>query len=71
MEGGVIIRPPLLDGTNYEYWKARMVAFLKSMDNKTWKAIIKGWQHPVVVDTEGKSTSTLKPEENWSKKRIN
>jgi len=53
MEGVSSSRPPILDGTNYDYWKARMVAFLKSMDNKTWKAIIKGWDHPVVMDKDG------------------
>ena len=39
-EGGPVNRPPILDGTNYEYWKARMVAFLKSLDSRTWKAVI-------------------------------
>jgi len=67
MEGVSSSRPPILDGTNYDYWKARMVAFLKSMDNKTWKVIIKGWDHPVVMDKDGKATTTLKPEEEWSK----
>ena len=33
MEGGSVSRPPLLDGTNYDYWKARMMAFLRSMDS--------------------------------------
>lgn len=46
---------------------ARMVIFLKSMDNKTWKAIIKGWEHPVLMDKDGKATTTVKPEEEWSK----
>ena len=67
MEGGSISRRPILDGTNYDYWKTRMVAFLKSMDNKTWKAIIKSWEHPVVMDKDGTVTTTLKPEEEWSK----
>jgi len=44
-----------------------MVAFLESMDSKTWKAIIKGWEHPVVMDKDGKTTTTLKSEEEWSK----
>ncbi|XP_057425914.1 uncharacterized protein LOC130719307 [Lotus japonicus] len=30
---GSIHRPPMLDGTNYDYWKARMVAFLRSIDD--------------------------------------
>ncbi|KAK2357392.1 gag-protease polyprotein [Trifolium repens] len=63
MEGGSAGRPPLLDGTNYDYWKSRMMAFLKSMDSQTWKAVIKGWEHPVM-----RGTTNLKPEENWSKK---
>jgi len=67
MEGGSITKPPILDGTIYDYWKGRMVAFLKSMDRKTWKVVIKGWHHLVVVDKDGKCTSTLKAEEDWSK----
>jgi hypothetical protein len=67
MEGGSISRPPVLDGTNYDYRKSRMVAFLKSMDRKTWKAIINGWEHPFVMDKDGKTTTTLKREEEWSK----
>ncbi|KAK2420853.1 gag-protease polyprotein [Trifolium repens] len=63
MEGASAGRPPLLDGTNYDYWKSRMMAFLKSMDSQTWKAVIKGWEHPVM-----RGTTNLKPEENWSKK---
>jgi hypothetical protein len=58
---------PILDGSNYDYWKARMVAFLKSMDNKTWKVVIRGWEHPVMNDTDGKATTELKHEEDWSK----
>lgn len=67
MEVGFVNRPPILDGTNYDYWKARMVAFLKSMDNKTWKAVIKGWEHHVVKDKDAKDTTDLKPEEDWFK----
>jgi hypothetical protein len=44
-----------------------MVAFLKSMGNKTGKVVIKGWEHPVVNDKYGKATTDLKPEEDWSK----
>ncbi|KAK2417586.1 gag-protease polyprotein [Trifolium repens] len=63
VEGGSVGRPPLLDDTNYDCWKSRMMAFLKSMDSQTWKAVIKGWEHPVM-----RGTTELKPEENWSKK---
>ncbi|CAJ2636000.1 unnamed protein product [Trifolium pratense] len=67
-EGGLVSRPPLLVGvSNYDYWKSRMIAFLKSMDSKTWKAVLKGWDPPVVIDKDGKPTLELKAEEDWSK----
>src|ERR1044072_578280 len=69
-EGGSINRPPLLDGTNYDYWKARMTTFLRDIDNKTWKAIVKGWSPPVKTATEESSATakpTFKEEADWSK----
>ena len=65
-EGGFVNRPPLLDGTNYDYWKSRMSAYLKSIDSKTWKAVLKGWEHPVVLDKDGNKTTVLKPEDEWT-----
>lgn len=41
-----------------------MIAFLKSMDKKIWKAIIKGWKHLVSTSQDG--TPILKPEAEWS-----
>ncbi|MCH91399.1 cysteine-rich receptor-like protein kinase [Trifolium medium] len=63
-EGGYVNRPPLLDGDNYDYWKSRMTAFLKSIDSRTWKAVLKGWSHPVITNKEGVSTLELKAEED-------
>jgi len=40
-EGGFFNRPPLLDDSNYDYWKLRMSAFLISIDSKTWKSVLK------------------------------
>jgi hypothetical protein len=31
-DGGFVNRPPLLEGGNYDNWKSRMAAFLKSID---------------------------------------
>ncbi|GAA0172340.1 hypothetical protein LIER_26185 [Lithospermum erythrorhizon] len=50
-EGGSITRPPLLDGKNYPYWKARMITFLKFSNTKTWKAILTGWTPPTQAAT--------------------
>ncbi|KAK2421589.1 gag-protease polyprotein [Trifolium repens] len=65
-DGTMVNRPPLLDGTNYDYWKSRMIAFLKSLDSRTWKAVLKGWEHPRYKDANGVDTDELKPEEEWS-----
>jgi len=65
-EEGFVNRPPLLDRTNYDYCKSQMSAYLKSIDSKTWKAVLKGWEHPVVLDKDGHKTEVLKPEEEWT-----
>ncbi|KAK2378305.1 putative mitochondrial protein [Trifolium repens] len=66
-EGGFVNRPPLLDGTNYDYWKSRMAAFLKSIDSQVWRAILSGWEAPVVIDKDGNKTNVLKAELEWTK----
>jgi hypothetical protein len=63
---GFVNIPPLLDGSNYDYWKSRMSAFLKSIDSKTWKAVRKGWEHHVALDKDGNKTAVLKSEEEWT-----
>jgi len=62
-EGGFVNRPPLLDGSNYDYWKSHMSAFVKSIDSRTWKAVLKGWEHPLTLDKDGNKTIVLKREE--------
>ena len=63
-EGGSVQRPPLLDESNYAYWKARMKAFIKSMDEKAWRAILTGWDHPMKNDDNGESVK--KSEVEWT-----
>ena len=53
-EGGSVSRSPLLDGSNYTSWKARMKAFIKPIDEKAWISVLTGWEHPVTKDSEGK-----------------
>ena len=59
--------PPILDGSNYDLWKPRMASYLNSLDNRAWKAILKGWTHPVIIGADNQPTGELKPKENWSK----
>ena len=55
-----MIRPPLLNGKNYTYWKVRVKAFIKSIDEKAWLSILKGWSSPTVATDD--MTITLKSE---------
>ncbi|KAG9453482.1 hypothetical protein H6P81_006386 [Aristolochia fimbriata] len=48
-EGASNTRPPLLDGSNYSYWKAKKQIYIKAQDEKAWKTIEKGWCLPTKV----------------------
>ncbi|CAM8941130.1 unnamed protein product [Rhodiola kirilowii] len=62
-EGQNTSGPPLLEGSNYSYWKIRMKAFLKTLDERAWKAV--GWTPPTMANAEGQVVP--KPEERWTK----
>ncbi|KAK2428670.1 gag-protease polyprotein [Trifolium repens] len=66
-DGGYMNRPPLLNGsTNYDSWKSKMTAFLRSIDRKVWKVVLTGWEHPTYASKEGTSMGVLKPEVEWT-----
>ncbi|WJX50784.1 hypothetical protein P8452_37039 [Trifolium repens] len=66
-DGGYMNRPPLLNGSsNYDHWKSKMTAFLRSIDSKVWKAVLTGWERPTHASKEGTSTGVLKPEVEWT-----
>ena len=44
--GHSLVIPPHFDGNNYAYWKVRMKAFLKSIDNRVWNFVEYGWEKP-------------------------
>ena len=50
VEGDSITCPPLLDGSNYPYWKARRKVFIKDLDEKAWRSVLIGWTHPTTKD---------------------
>ena len=60
-------RPPMLDGSNYDDWKPRMIAFLRSLVSKVWRAVNKGWEHPTKTGEDGVSVQI--PEEEWDKEQ--
>ena len=44
--GHSLVIPPHFDGNNYAYWKVRMKAFLKSIDERVWNSVEYGWEKP-------------------------
>ena len=38
--------PPYFDGSNYAFWKVRMMAFLCSIDESIWDVVDVGWTRP-------------------------
>lgn len=62
---GLVNKPHVLNGANYDYLNTMMVDFLKSLGNKNWKYVIKGWRHPVITSKD--DTTSLKPEADWTK----
>ena len=63
-KGASLQRPPLLDGTNFSYWKARINAFIKSTEDKAWRAILTGWTH--LTKTNAENETVKKPEVEWT-----
>ncbi|CAM8908305.1 unnamed protein product [Rhodiola kirilowii] len=63
-EGQSITRPPLLEGSNYATWKPVMRSFLKSLDEKALKAVLKGWTEPIMNNLTGEPIA--KPEALWT-----
>ena len=43
---------PHFDGNNYAYWKVRMKAFLKSIDERVWNSIEYGYEKPTTPISE-------------------
>ncbi|VFQ69389.1 unnamed protein product [Cuscuta campestris] len=65
-EGANVQRPPLLRGPNYNFWKGRMKAFLKSQGGRVWRSVETGWQVPTKT-VEGSDAKIPKTFEEYSK----
>ena len=63
-EGGSTSRPHLLYRTNYGYWKARMHAFIKLIDEKAWRSVLYGWKSSTKTNVGGKTIP--KDEVDWT-----
>ncbi|KAK9225505.1 hypothetical protein WN943_010547 [Citrus x changshan-huyou] len=52
-EGGSLAHPPVLDGTNYAYWKQRMEIYLTTIDKRVWQCVLTGYTPPIKIDEDG------------------
>ena len=50
--GHSLVISPHFDGNNYAYWKVRMKAFLKSIDERVWNFVEYGWEKPTTPVSE-------------------
>ena len=50
--GHSLVISPHFDGNNYTYWKVRMKAFLKSIDERVWNSVEYGWEKPTTSVSE-------------------
>ena len=66
-----VMRTLVLNGKNYAYWKVRVKAFIKLIDdNKAWLSILKGWSSPTIA-SDDTTIIILKSEETWTKTENN
>ena len=47
-----LVIPPHFDRNNYAYWKVKMKAFLKSIDERVQNSIEYGWEKPITPVSE-------------------
>ncbi|MGV7988826.1 DUF4219 domain-containing protein, partial [Mycobacterium kansasii] len=67
-EGSLVTRPPVFNGSNYAYWKARMHYFLRSLDHDVWDIVESGYVPPseqIVLDS-GTTIKKPKSKEMWT-----
>eukprot|EP00253_Pinus_taeda_P004612 PITA_04612 len=46
------IRPPVFDGTNFNYWKVRVTAYLQSLGTEVWNIVETGYSFPSTTPTD-------------------
>ena len=51
VEGHSTNRPPLFDGSNYQFWSNRMSIFMRSYDYEMWDVVLDGPYVPMKTGT--------------------
>ena len=64
-----LLIPPHFDGNNNAYWKVKMKAFLKSLDERVCLFVENGWERPTTPVSEWNTAQ--KEAANFNSKAIN
>ncbi|XP_075659337.1 uncharacterized protein LOC142629271 [Castanea sativa] len=67
--GHSLVIPPHFDGNKYAYWKVRMKAFLKSIDERVWLSVENSWERPTTAT--GEWTTAQKEAASFNSKVMN
>ena len=67
--GHSLVIAPHFDVNNSAYWKVRMKAFLKSIDERVWLSIKNGWGRPTIAISEW--STAQKEAESFNSKAMN
>ena len=60
-------RPPLFNKKNYSsYWKVKVKAYIKVINERSWRFVVTGWTYPIVTTDE---VITIKFEEALFKEK--
>ena len=67
--GHSLVIAPHFDVNNSTYWKVRMKAFLKSIDERVWLSVENGWERPTIAISEW--SIAQKEAESFNSKAMN
>ena len=63
-DGQPSIRPPILNWSNYRYWKVGMRAYLKFINEQVWIAVMNSWYTPIYIVNDKLVEKSI---ESWDK----
>ena len=69
VEGNSTNRPPLFDGSNYQFWSNRMSIFMRSYDYEMWDVVLEGSYVPMKTGM-GVEASVPKLRSEWSESEV-
>ena len=69
VEGHSINRPPLFDGSNYQFWSNRMSIFMRAYNYEMWDVVLDGPYIPIKTKVESEAIEP-KIRSEWTKAEI-